>query len=65
MDVKELVIDTNIDTESAIDTIDSIQRRALARLGLSSPGPYVAPTLLVLRSSAAAAMPGVETGAAA
>jgi hypothetical protein len=61
MDVNKSVTDT----ENPICVIDSRQRRALARLGMASPGAYVAPTLLVLRSAAAVAMPDVEAGAAA
>lgn len=37
--------------------IGGARRRALARLGISSPGPYVAPTLLALRSTAHSSSP--------
>lgn len=64
MDVKKLVIQKQ-DAADAASTIDSRQRRALARLGLASAGAYVAPTLLALRSSAVSAMPVAEVGVAA
>jgi hypothetical protein len=61
MDVKKLVIGEKGAAGTA-STIDSRQRRALARLGLASAGAYVAPTLLALRSTAVTA---VEIGVAA
>lgn len=64
MDVKKPVIGEKGAAGKA-STIDSRQRRALARLGLASAGAYVAPTLLALRSTALTAMPAVEVGAAA
>ena len=64
MDVKKLVFGKK-STAGAASTIDSRQRRALARLGLASAGAYVAPTLLALRSTAVTAMPAVEIGVAA
>ena len=64
MDVKKLVISKE-STVAKADTIDSRQRRALARLGLVSAGAYVAPTLLALRAAAITSMPAVEIGVAA
>lgn len=64
MDVNKLVIRKQGAADSA-STLDSRQRRALARLGLASAGAYVAPTLLALRSAAVSAMPTVEIGVAA
>ena len=61
MDVKTPVIGKK-GTVGKTGTIDSRQRRALARLGLASAGAYVAPTLLALRSTAVTA---VEIGVAA
>ena len=61
MDVKEPVIGKK-GTAGTAGTIDSRQRRALARLGLASAGAYVAPTLLALRSTSVTA---VEIGVAA
>lgn len=43
--------------------IDGKRRRALARLGLSSAGAYVAPTLLALQSTVA--IPHLDVGIAA
>ena len=64
MDVKKPVLRKK-GTAKTAGTIDSRQRRALARLGLASAGAYVAPTLLALRSTALTAMPAVEIGVAA
>lgn len=61
MDVNNPVIGKK-GTADMAGTIDSRQRRALARLGLASAGAYVAPTLLALRSTAVTA---VEIGIAA
>jgi len=64
MDVKKLVLGKK-GTAVTASTIDSRQRRALARLGLASAGAYVGPTLLALRSTAVTAMPATKTGVAA
>jgi len=64
MDVKKPVIQMK-GTAKTAGTIDSRQRRALARLGLASAGAYVAPTLLALRATALTAMPAAEIGVAA
>lgn len=45
--------------------IDRNQRRALARLGLLSVGPYAAPTLLALRSAVGPSMTDFRAGTAA
>ena len=50
MDVKKLVPGKSSPVGKA-GTIDRRQRRALARLGLTSAGAYVAPTLLALRAA--------------
>lgn len=41
----------NREPSGAGGAVGTKQRRALARLGLSSPGAYVAPTLLALRTT--------------
>lgn len=63
MDVKSLV---NIPVKPVVGTgiIDRQRRRALARLGLSTAGAYVAPTLLAF-SPAAARPSGAKVNAAA
>lgn len=50
MDVKKQV-PGNPSSVGETRPIDRRQRRALARLGLTSAGAYVAPTLLALRAA--------------
>lgn len=64
MDVKDLG-PSNKAKAGKINGVDRRRRRALARLGLASPGAYVAPTLLSLRSTVTAASNATEVGAAA
>lgn len=50
---------------SPVVGIDGRRRRALARLGLATPGAYVTPTLLTLQSTVISGPSAVETGVAA
>ncbi len=63
MDVKTLV-KSPVKPVVGAGTIDRKRRRALARLGLSSAGAYVAPTLLAF-SPAAMRPSGAKVNAAA
>lgn len=64
MDVKNLVPGSKAKAGKT-NGIDRRRRRALARLGLASPGAYVAPTLLSLRSTVTATSNATEVDAAA
>lgn len=50
---------------SAAGEINGRRRRALARLGLATPGAYVTPTLLSLQSTVISGSPAAKIGAAA
>jgi len=56
MDVKKLA-NNKVDGAVKAGTIDRRQRRALARLGLTSAGAYVAPTLLALHAATESSKP--------
>ena len=64
MDVKKPVL-SNQSPVGKAGTIDRRQRRALARLGLTSAGAYVAPTLLALRAATVTSMPAPKIVVAA
>jgi hypothetical protein len=64
MDVKKLDNSRKSGAGPAVE-IDGRRRRALARLGLATPGAYVTPTLLSLQSTVISGLSGAEIGVAA